>query len=491
MRKIQMLKEMLAQSREQMPQIDSPKDFSDHLKSRDIDVEHTHITYNKHNGLEIKPSQQDLDMDKVIAIRDNGHNKPIIVSRDGYVIDGHHRWAGDIVAGRSTPAMILQKNSLDLLRLARDYSQQQKMLDEGITHKEFGPMMDSFVSFATEKLGIQSTPNIRFKTDQDDFNSFAAYMPRDKSIVVAVKNRHPMDVFRSIAHELVHMKQDEDGRITDVAKEGETGSDIENEANALAGVCCRDWVSQNKEYFNLTPIVEDNDRNNEEAILTPSGRFYRKLEEMEAGFGDSLDRRPDLDPNDREWGTTSLRRNYERNTPGQNRWDGKTFKDAEIYGTTNRKKEKGSVTVTPTADVYPNAQSPKADNVNQFWTASLASGLTGLSAGTSIGYYNEEGKPERPRDRFVRILNELDKESMKCNSPRASPSGDKSHVVKACFDGKEKIIRFGQRGVRGSPKKDGESDRSRKRRNSFQARHRKNIAKGKSSAAYWANKVKW
>jgi hypothetical protein len=89
----------------------------------------------------------------------------------------------------------------------------------------------------------------------------------------------------------------------------------------------------------------------------------------------------------------------------------------------------------------------------------------------------------------------LDKSKMACNKPRAQAVGDsktgKSHVVKACANGKEKIIRFGQRGVKGSPKKEGESEAHRSRRERFKSRHAKNIAKGKMSAAYWADKVKW
>lgn len=86
----------------------------------------------------------------------------------------------------------------------------------------------------------------------------------------------------------------------------------------------------------------------------------------------------------------------------------------------------------------------------------------------------------------------LDSSKLKCNVPKRTPSHPtKSHVVKACYDGKEKIIRFGQQGVSGSPYKKGESEASRKRRASFKARHAKNIAKGKSSAAYWSARVKW
>jgi len=87
----------------------------------------------------------------------------------------------------------------------------------------------------------------------------------------------------------------------------------------------------------------------------------------------------------------------------------------------------------------------------------------------------------------------LNKSKMACNKPRRTPKHrTKSHVVKACSGGVEKIIRFGQQGVTtaGKPKK-GESAKQKARRKSFKARHRKNIAKGKLSAAYWANKVKW
>ena len=87
----------------------------------------------------------------------------------------------------------------------------------------------------------------------------------------------------------------------------------------------------------------------------------------------------------------------------------------------------------------------------------------------------------------------VDKGSMGCNSPRATPSHPKkSHVVKACEGGKEKVIRFGEQGAKTAGKpKSGESEKMKKKRKSFKARHGKNIAKGKMSAAYWADRVKW
>lgn len=78
------------------------------------------------------------------------------------------------------------------------------------------------------------------------------------------------------------------------------------------------------------------------------------------------------------------------------------------------------------------------------------------------------------------------------NKPVKTPNHPtKSHVVVAKVGDTTKTIRFGQQGVAGSPKKEGESAAYRKRREAFKARHAGNIAKGKMSAAYWADKVKW
>ena len=88
------------------------------------------------------------------------------------------------------------------------------------------------------------------------------------------------------------------------------------------------------------------------------------------------------------------------------------------------------------------------------------------------------------------MAKKVSKAKMACNKPKRTPSHKtKSHIVKACSGGKEKIIRFGQQGVSTAGKKT--DAKSKVRRKLFKARHAKNIAKGKMSAAYWANKVKW
>ena len=70
-------------------------------------------------------------------------------------------------------------------------------------------------------------------------------------------------------------------------------------------------------------------------------------------------------------------------------------------------------------------------------------------------------------------------------------SSGKSHAVVVRVGGKPKLIRFGLQGAKTKPPRKGESDADKAKRRSFKARHAKNIAKGKTSAAYWANRVKW
>lgn len=78
------------------------------------------------------------------------------------------------------------------------------------------------------------------------------------------------------------------------------------------------------------------------------------------------------------------------------------------------------------------------------------------------------------------------------NQPKRTPSHPtKSHVVVAKVGDTLKTIRFGQQGVSGSPKREGESKEAKARRESSKARHAKNIAKGRLSAAFWSAATKW
>jgi Zn-dependent peptidase ImmA (M78 family) len=78
-------------------------------------------------------------------------------------------------------------------------------------------------------------------------HTFGSFDPNSDKIWLYVKNRNMADLLRTLAHELVHRKQAEDGRID--YNSGETGSEIENEANAQAGVLLRKFGKQNEEIY--------------------------------------------------------------------------------------------------------------------------------------------------------------------------------------------------------------------------------------------------
>lgn len=131
--------------------------------------------------------------------------------------------------------------------------QKGSTLKESVEHDEIMPGLESFVSFAADHLGLPDRPSIR---RSDVPNTFGSYNPSTKEITITTKNRHPMDVFRTLAHELCHHKQNLEGRIKDVAKEGSDGSDIENEANSQAGIIMRKYAKKNPNHFQLKPLLE-------------------------------------------------------------------------------------------------------------------------------------------------------------------------------------------------------------------------------------------
>ena len=134
-------------------------------------------------------------------------------------------------------------------------------INENLSHKHFGPMLDTFVDFASDKLGLKSLPNIKYKDEDqtgDRQPSFGGYNPTTNDLMIYTKNRHPMDIFRTVAHELCHHKQNSDGKLgNDIEQEGSTGSDIENEANSEAGKIMRWFAKANPAYFNLKYVTEE------------------------------------------------------------------------------------------------------------------------------------------------------------------------------------------------------------------------------------------
>jgi Zn-dependent peptidase ImmA (M78 family) len=113
--------------------------------------------------------------------------------------------------------------------------------------------VDHFVDYCCSELGIKDKPPIQYVNSkiQAKLNtSFGGYYPGEKKIKVNTAGRHTVDIFRTLAHELVHHKQNEDKRLK--VDSGKTGSDIENEANSKAGILLRNYGKAKPEIFEST-----------------------------------------------------------------------------------------------------------------------------------------------------------------------------------------------------------------------------------------------
>jgi cytidyltransferase-like protein len=124
-------------------------------------------------------------------------------------------------------------------------------LKEGRLNESETATIGEFIKFAIKNLEIQNPPrNLSLSYDTNkakEMRSFGYFSPNDNKIWVYCANRNMADILRTLAHELVHRKQDEDGRIS--YESGKTGSDIENEANARAGVLLRYFGKQHEEIY--------------------------------------------------------------------------------------------------------------------------------------------------------------------------------------------------------------------------------------------------
>ena len=115
-------------------------------------------------------------------------------------------------------------------------------------------MFKDFLPLAQEVLGIDSLPEMRFEPELNTGSqpSFGMYVNGDNILYVALKNRHPVDILRTVAHELVHYRQDIRGELNDDS--GETGSPQENQAHELAGVIMRHFNKRYPQYLKSKPL---------------------------------------------------------------------------------------------------------------------------------------------------------------------------------------------------------------------------------------------
>jgi hypothetical protein len=112
--------------------------------------------------------------------------------------------------------------------------------------------LKDFIAFCKAELNIQTLPKISLIKDKsfvEQFRSFGEYNPQTNTARVVILNRNLADICRSLAHELCHHRQNELGMIYNEA--GETGTDIENDANAMAGIIMRDYGKRNVAVYDL------------------------------------------------------------------------------------------------------------------------------------------------------------------------------------------------------------------------------------------------
>jgi hypothetical protein len=131
-----------------------------------------------------------------------------------------------------------------------------EILTESLGKRDTYPILLDFIKFAAEHLDLNSLPKFDFVFDSKksvEHKSFGGYQPGNEHITITVKNRHIMDVCRTLAHELVHYSQDLKNELED-DDAGSTGSPQENEANAQAAVIMRNWGKEHPDLFEQDAI---------------------------------------------------------------------------------------------------------------------------------------------------------------------------------------------------------------------------------------------
>ena len=129
-----------------------------------------------------------------------------------------------------------------------------EILSEGVSYKKVSKFVNSFIDFAVDYLELDERPTIKIHTNVDaakSDKSFGGY--GGHNIEVYAGNRHPMDLLRTIAHELVHYRQDLRNQLH--ADSGKDGSEHENEANSVAAIILRRWGKLHPEAFGLESII--------------------------------------------------------------------------------------------------------------------------------------------------------------------------------------------------------------------------------------------
>jgi len=209
----------------------------------------------------------------VILLSDDIWSK--LENTDSYTTKG--KYTGELP---TSPALVLNYDKThyylasgnDILRKYKQAGQEPKVvlgvidvpnekafyLTEGrLTESQTGTIGE-FIKFAAKNLGLQNLPGsltLSYDNKQaKNKRTFGFFDPHDKKIWIYVKNRNMADILRTLAHELVHRKQEEDGRLDPTS--GQTGSPIEDEANSMAGVLLRNFGKINNSIYEHKKIIK-------------------------------------------------------------------------------------------------------------------------------------------------------------------------------------------------------------------------------------------
>ena len=136
-------------------------------------------------------------------------------------------------------------------RLFQLMSRVNRLNEQLLSPEKRKSIVDEFLMYADDKLNLSSkVPTIELSYDEGrakEMKSFGQYQPENNRILVVAVNRNLADILRTIAHELIHLKQNKEGKLK--PNSGETGSSEENEANSLAGVLLREFGKNNPIIF--------------------------------------------------------------------------------------------------------------------------------------------------------------------------------------------------------------------------------------------------
>jgi Zn-dependent peptidase ImmA (M78 family) len=126
---------------------------------------------------------------------------------------------------------------------------QELIAEAKTTEQQFLEIMQAFLPFAMKELKLKELPKFRLMSEipNDGQPTFGKYVNEENTIYLALNQRHPLDITRTLAHELVHYKQGTEHQLDDTS--GHTGSPQENQAHEIAGIIMRNFNKAHPEYF--------------------------------------------------------------------------------------------------------------------------------------------------------------------------------------------------------------------------------------------------